>query len=76
MWYWEYQVKIWADDKEEIRSGLVTGKTFSKAIKKIEKYYADELMEIQMFKAITDDLFEFQYVMEDTDFDYVIHRKM
>lgn len=76
MWYWEYQVKIYDGDKEEIRSGLVTGKTFTKAMKKIENYYTSELMEVQMLKMITDDLFEFQYVMEDTDFDYVIHRKM
>ena len=76
MWYWEYQVKIWTGDKEEIRSGLVTGRTFSKAMKKIENYYTNELMEIQMLKAIVDGLFEFQRVMKDNDFDYVIHRKM
>ena len=37
---------------------------------------ADEIMEVQMLKAITDGVFEFQYVMEDTDFDFVISKKV
>lgn len=76
MYFWEYQVKIDVDGKEEIRSGLVTGITFTKAMKKIEKYYYNELMEVQMLKDITEDIFEFQYVMEDTNFSYTIHRKV
>ena len=78
VWYWEYQLKIWdeTDDKEEIRSGVVAADTITEAMKEIEDYYGDEIMEVQMLKAITDGVFEFQAVMEDTDFDFVISKKV
>ena len=78
VWYWEYQLKIWddVDDKEEIRSGVVAADTITEAMKEIEDYYGDEIVEIQMLKAITDGVFEFQYVMEDPDFDFVISKKV
>ena len=78
VWYWEYQLKIWddVDDKEEIRSGIVAADTITEAMKEIEDYYGDEIMEVQMLKAITDGVFEFQYVMEDADFDFVISKKV
>ena len=78
VWYWEYQLKIWdeIDSKEEIRSGVVAADTITEAMKGIEDYYGDEIMEVQMLKAITDGVFEFQYVMEDTDFDFVISKKV
>ena len=78
VWYWEYQLKIWdeTDDKEEIRSGVVAADTITEAMKEIEDYYGDEIMEVQMLKAITDGVLEFQYVMEDPDFDFVISKKV
>lgn len=78
VWYWEYQLKIWdeIDSKEEIRSGVVAADIITEAMKEIEDYYGDEIMEVQMLKAITDGVFEFQYVMEDTDFDFVISKKV
>ena len=78
VWYWEYQLKIWddVDEKEEIRSGVVVADTITEAMKEIEDYYGDEIMEVQMLKAITDGVFEFQYVMEDPDFDFVISKKV
>ena len=78
VWYWEYQLKIWdeIDNKEEIRSGVVAADTITEAMKEIEDYYGDEIMEVQMLKAITDGVFEFQYVMEDPDFDFVISKKV
>lgn len=78
VWYWEYQLKIWddVDDKEEIRSGVVAADTMTEAMKEIEDYYGDEIMEVQMLKAITDGVFEFQYVIEDPDFDFVISKKV
>ena len=78
VWYWEYQLKIWddVDDKEEIRSGVVAADTITEAMKEIEDYYGDEIMEVQMLKAITDGVFEFQCVMEDTGFDFVISKKV
>lgn len=78
VWYWEYQLKIWddIDEKEEMRSGIVAANTITEAMKEIEDYYGDEIMEVQMLKAITDGVFEFQYVMEDPDFDFVISKKV
>ena len=78
VWYWEYQLKIWNefDEKEEMRSGIVAADTITEAMKEIEDYYGDEIMEVQMLKAITDGVFEFQYVMEDPDFDFVISKKV
>lgn len=78
VWYWEYQLKIWdeIDEKEEIRSGVVAADTITEAMKEIEDYYGDEIMEVQMLKAITDGVFEFQYVMEDPNFDFVISKKV
>lgn len=78
VWYWEYQLKIWddVDDKEEIRSGVVAADTITEAMKEIEDYYGDEIMAVQMLKAITDGVFEFQYVMEEPDFDFVISKKV
>lgn len=78
VWYWEYQLKFWndIDSKEEIRSGVVAANTITEAMKEIEDYYGDEIMEVQMLKAITDGVFEFQCVMEDTDFDFVISKKV
>ena len=78
IWYWEYQLKTWdeIDKKEEIRSGVVVAGTITEAMKEIEDYYGDEIMEVQMLKAIIDGVFDFQYVMEDTDFDFVISKKV
>ena len=78
VWYWEYRLKIWdeIDSKEEIRSGVVAAGTITEAMKEIEDYYGDEIMEVQMLKAITDGVFEFQCVMEYTDFDFVISKKV
>ena len=78
VWYWEYRLKIWdeIDSKEEIRSGVVAADTITEAMKEIEDYYGDEIMEVQMLKAITDGVFEFQCVMEYTDFDFVISKKV
>ena len=78
VWYWEYQLKVWndIDSKEEIRSGVVAANTITEAMKEIEDYYRDEIIEVQMLKAITDGVFEFQCVMEDTDFDFVISKKV
>lgn len=78
VWYWEYQLKIWneIDEKEEKRSGVVAADTITEAMKEIEDYYGDEIMEVQMLKAITDGVFEFQDVMGNTDFDFVISKKV
>ena len=75
VWYWEYQLKIWddVDDKEEMRYGIVAADTITEAMKKIEDYYGDEIEEVQTLIAIIDGVFEFQEVMENTDFDFAIN---
>lgn len=77
MWYWEYQLKIWdeIDKIEDICSGVVAAGTITEAMERIDSYYGDTIIEVQMLKAITDGVFEFQYVMESTNFDFVIDRK-
>lgn len=78
VWYWEYQLKTWdeIDNTEEIRSGVVAASTITEAMEEIESYYGETIKEVQMLKAIVDDVFEFQHVMEDTDFDFVITKKV
>lgn len=77
-WYYEYIVKIfdYDDNKEESRAGILYANSFVSAMQELDDYYANELVEVQMLKAITDGVFEFQYVMDDTDFDFTINRKM
>jgi len=77
VWYWEYQLKFWneIDYKEEIRSGVVAADTMTEAMQDIEEYYGKDIMEIQMLKPIVYGIFEFQNVMEDTDFNYIISKK-
>ena len=77
-WYWEYAVKIWnqADSQEEILSGIVAADSFTDATFELEEYYGDDLMEIQMLKAIMDGVFEFQMASEDKEFNYTINRKL
>ncbi len=78
IWYYEYIVKIWDDveDKEEIRCGVVPAESMIEATKEICNYYPEEIMEIQMLKAIVDGkVFEFNYATEDTDFDFRFIKK-
>ena len=78
-WFYEYTIKFWDDGespgKEKIRSGLVTGETTTEAVTKLEEYYGS-IMDIQTLKPITDYVFEFQSVMDDTDFDFLINKKV
>ena len=76
-WYWEYRIKIWnsVDYKEEMRAGIVAAATFTEAMQEIEDYYAEELMEVHMLKAIIEGVFDFKYAVEDCDFDYEINEK-
>lgn len=78
VWYWEYQLKVWndIDEKEEIRAGIVAAGTLTEAMKEIEDYYGDDIEEVQMLKAITDGVFDFESVREDTYFDFVVSKKI
>ena len=78
VWYWEYQLKVWndIDEKEEIHAGIVAAGTLTEAMKEIEDYYGDDIEEVQMLKAITDGVFDFESVREDTYFDFVVSKKI
>ena len=77
IWYWEYIVKVWDMDKEKEDScaGVVAAYTMTEAMKLIEDYYDNELLEVHMLKAITDIVMDFDLVNADTDFDFRINRK-
>ena len=77
IWYWEYRLKIFnkIDSKEEICSGIVAADTITEAMREIESYYCDEIMEVQMLKPITNGVFDFHDVMEDADFDFIVISK-
>ena len=78
LWYWQYQVKIWDENgnKEHTCSGLVAATTITKAMKKLDLFYKETLMDVQALKPIMDGVFEFQLAADDDSFDYVINRKM
>lgn len=77
IWYWEYIVKVWDIDEEraDSRAGVVSAYTMTEAMKLIEDYYDADLIEVNMLKAITDIVMEFDLVNDDTDFDFRINRK-
>ena len=77
IWYWEYIVKVWDmdEEKEDSRAGVVAAYTMTEAMKLIEDYYDNDLLEVHMLKAITDIVMEFDLVNCDTDFDFRINRK-
>lgn len=78
VWYYEYQVKTWNefDKEEEILSGVVPAESIAEAARELDDYYGTDIMEIQMLKPIFEGaVFEFQGVMEDPEFDYVINKK-
>lgn len=77
VWYWEYILKIWneIDSQEELRSGVVAAATFTEAAGLIEDYYGNEIMDVETLKPISDIVFDFDAVKEDTDFDFHISKK-
>lgn len=78
-WYYEYQVKIWGelDNDEEIRCGVIPAESMADVMKELEDYYGDELMEVQMLKPIYEGLvFDFKGVMDESEFNYVITKKI
>ena len=61
-YYWLYKVTIvtWRDlvnTKEEV-IGVVAAKNLIKAVKKIESYYGDDILEINHIKPISEDVLE------------------
>ena len=74
VWYYQYKVVLWDSDKceEEIQAGIVPGTSFSDAMQKLENYYSSDILNVTALKAI---VFEFEYVNESNDFDYMITEK-
>lgn len=61
----EFTVKIWDDlnKKEEICHGITFADNYTKAMKKIEKYYGDDIMEV-LYIALLEE--ESIYEIEET----------
>ena len=78
VWYYQYEVVLWDSDKceEEIQAGIVPGTSFSDAMQKLENYYNSDILNVTALKAISEgEVFEFEYVNESNDFDYMITKK-
>lgn len=78
IWYYEYVVKIWdeIDSEEIICSGIVPASSFTEAVERLENWYGNDILEIQMLKPIYEGIvFEFQQAMEDPTLDFVISKK-
>lgn len=76
MWFYEYTAQIILTDVgPETVSGLVTGKSMSKAVKKLEKYYGAELEQIFSLKPIAEDAFEYALVMAENISDFSFYPK-
>lgn len=75
IWYWEYLIKVWDIDKnkEDFRAGIVAATTMAEAMASIEYYYSTEIMEVNMLKAITDIVIDFDFVNCYGDFDFTIY---
>ena len=76
VWYYQYEAVLWDSDscKEEIVTGIVPGASFSDVVQKLESFYGS--LNITTLKAVYEgEVFEFEYVNEATDFDYVITEK-
>ena len=77
IWYWEYIVKVLDIDEDNpvFRAGIVAAATMTEAMKSIEEYYMEDILEINMLKAITDIVMDFDLVNSDADFDFTINKK-
>ena len=77
IWYWEYIIKVWDmdEEKEDSRAGVVAAYTMTEAMKSIEDYYGDEILEVHMLKAITDIVMDFDLMNCNSDFDFTINKK-
>ena len=74
MWFWQYRVEILSfgkDGGESIVAGLVTGETIVDAVKALDEYYGEELIDILGCKVITENVFEFKEARAE-GFDYEV----
>ena len=82
IWYWEYQLKIWdeynyEEGEEVIHCGVVAADSMTEAMKQIENYYGDDIIELQMLKPIVEGMvFDFEEVTKEIDLDFEINKKI
>lgn len=76
-WWWQYTVEYLDEYENETKtvSGLTVGETITDAIRNLDAYYGDALLNIKCFKALDDGhCFEFGSPATD-DFNFEITPK-
>ena len=75
IWWWQYVIEYWdeCECKERTVSGLTFGETIIDAVKNLDAYYGNSLLNIKGLKAIVDGHC-FEFGAED-DFDFEITPK-
>ena len=73
MWFWQYKIKVIDVDNSAptIIAGLVVADDMVGAVKELDDYYGNDIIDILGLKAITENIFEFTAV-RDEGFDYDI----
>lgn len=77
IWWWQYTVELWdeRENEEKTVSGLTFGETLTDAVKNLDAYYGDAILNIKCFKSLDDGhCFEFGSPATD-DFDFEITPK-
>lgn len=69
--FFRYAISIWddTDKKEKIFYGLVYGKSFTNAMKKLEAYYGDTILQVKGLYAVGDGDRDFVYEFDNMNYD-------
>ena len=74
IWYWEYRIKCWneADSIYETYSGIVAAKTIVEAMENLYYEYGDNIENVFILRAMTENVFDFKTANKDPDFNFEI----
>lgn len=74
IWFWYYEIKFWdeLEDEHKYLAGLVAGATLIEAMNNLYKEYGDEIEDISTFRALTDNVFEFNLAKGLDNFNWTI----
>jgi len=72
--FWYYEIKYWDDleDEHKYLAGLVAGTTIAEAMNNLYKEYGDEIEDINTFRALTENVFEFNLAKGLDNFNWTI----